>query len=53
MLLGFSSAQLILVPGGSVMNDNVLATIGAVKFGTAGYIYAIAVFNFILLAPFY
>jgi hypothetical protein len=50
MLLGFSSAQLMLVPGGNVTNNNVLATVGAVKFGTAEYVYAVAVLNFIIVA---
>jgi hypothetical protein len=45
MLLGFSSAQLMLVAGGNLTNNNVLATVGAVKFGTAEYIYAVAVLN--------
>ena len=50
MLLGFSSAQLMLVPGGNVTNNDVLVTVGAVKFGTAGYVYAVLILNFILVA---
>jgi hypothetical protein len=52
MLLGFSSAQLMLVHSGRVTNNNVLATVGAVKLGTAAYVYAVAVLNFIIVALF-
>ena len=49
MLLGMSSAQVMLTNGEGIATAPVTATVNAVAIGQSGYIYAIAAFNFLVL----